>query len=105
MFLVMYAVFDSASGVYDRPFCARSEGEAIRSFTDVACDCDHPIGRHPEHYSMFRVGSFDDNDGEIIPESAKCVARAHELVANSRNIVPGSLKEGNGTMVDNPGVE
>ncbi len=84
MRVFMYCVFDSCSGLYDRPFCAQADGAAVRSFGDIACDAEHPIGMHPEHYSLFRVGLFDDNSGVIEPELAVCIAKAHECVAGSR---------------------
>ena len=80
----LYSVFDSASAMYERPFCAQADGAAIRSFTDIACDADHPIGMHPEHYSLFRLGTFDDNTCVVDPELAVCIGKAHELVASSR---------------------
>ena len=76
----MYAVYDTAAGVYDRPFVGRSDGEAVRSFQDIANDKEHPIGKHPEHYSLHSVGVYDDNTGDIDPKDRKCIARAHELV-------------------------
>ena len=84
MRLFLYCVFDSCSGVYDRPFCANADGSAVRSFGDIACDAEHPIGMHPEHYMLFRVGLFDDNTGEIVPEVPVCLCKAHELVAAGR---------------------
>ena len=84
MRLFMYCVFDSASGVYDRPWVAQSDGSAIRSFGDIACDAEHPIGKHPEYYSLFRVGEFDDNTGVIVAETCVCIGMAHELVACGR---------------------
>lgn len=80
----VFSVFDSCSAVYDRPFISSADGAAVRSFGDIACDADHPIGAHPEHYLLFRIGTFDDNSGELVPESPCCVAKAHELVAASR---------------------
>ena len=87
MRVFMYAIFDSCSKVYDRPWVARSDGEAMRSFGDIASDFSHPIGKHPEHFSCFRVGLFDDNTGEIVPENPCCIARAHELVSDSDKVV------------------
>lgn len=86
MKLFMYSIFDSASGVYDRPFCALTDAAAIRSFADIAVDESTPIGRHPEDFSLFRVGLFDDNKGAIEPQNAECISRAHELAA-SRGVV------------------
>jgi hypothetical protein len=91
MRLFMYAIFDSCSGVYDRPFCANADASAIRSFGDAAGSAESVIGMHPEHFSLYRIGLFDDNTSEIVPEDAVCIARAHELVAASRKIVSGSL--------------
>ena len=77
----MYSVFDSCVCVYDRPFVASNDSQACRSFGDIAQDVSHPFGMHPEHYSLFRIGAFDDSDGTLFPEMIVCVARAHELVA------------------------
>ena len=92
MLLMVFTIYDSCSGVYDRPFVARSEGEAKRSFSDVACDADHPIGKHPEHFALYRLGTYDDNTGKIDGEAPIHVANAHELIAAARVIKPGSLK-------------
>ena len=91
MRLFLYCVFDSASGVYDRPFCAQSDGAAIRSFGDIASDAEHPIGKHPECYSLYRVGEFDDNAGALVAEDAICIGKAHELVAAARRIGNGQM--------------
>lgn len=77
----MYAIFDSCSAVYDRPFVMVADGAAIRSFTDIAKDKEHPIGAHPEHYSLWRIGQYDDNKGVITSDKNECIARAHELAA------------------------
>ena len=87
----VYSVFDSVSGVYDRIWQSISDGAALREFTDIACNADHPIGRHPEHYSLFRVAEFDDNTGELIVCEPKCIGRAHELVVASRQVDANQL--------------
>ena len=89
----VYTVNDSCSGIYDRPFVGRSDGESLRSFTDIACDADHPIGKHPEHFSLWRVGTFDDNTGVVDPEVPVCIGKAIDLVAASRVIKPGGLRD------------
>ncbi len=90
MKLFVFAVFDTCSGVYDRPMCARSEGEMLRAFTDLACNAEHPIGAHPEHYKLFSIGVYDDNNGELINTGSECIASAHELVADSRRVDVGA---------------
>lgn len=80
----IYAIFDKAIGAYMRPFFMQADGQAIRAFTDLAVQADHEIGQHPEDYSLYRLGSFDDSNAEIEVVDARCLARAHELAAKSR---------------------
>lgn len=81
-----YTIFDSCSGAYSRPFFAAADGEAVRNFGDIASDAEHPIGKHPEHYSLYRSGTFDDQTGKLFPEEVNHLANAHELVALGRNM-------------------
>ena len=88
----MYVIHDTASGVFDLPFCMRSEAEAIRAFTDACVSADGMIGKHPEHFQLFYVGAYDDNTGKIDSVAPRHVANGIELVAKARRIEPGSLK-------------
>lgn len=88
----VYSIFDVASGVYLRPFMMQSDGQATRAFKDIATDADHDIGKHPEDYSLFRVGIFDDNKGTLIPENPECLCTALEMVASSRKVDREALK-------------
>ena len=85
MRLNVYTIFDSAAGAYMRPFFMQSDGQALRSFTDIATDKDHEIGKHPEDYSLYRIGTYDDNVGRLVPEDKECLATAEEVVSASRN--------------------
>lgn len=82
----MYSVFDRASGIYERPFCARSDMEAMRSFSDIAVSKDHPIGQHPDDYTLFRVGTYDDNKGQIVGEASEKIINGAEAVASSQSV-------------------
>ena len=73
MLLHLYCVFDVKSGVYDRPFCSVSDGVALRSFTDICLDADHPVGMHPEDYSLYWLGAFNDNDASLAIPDKKCL--------------------------------
>lgn len=83
-----YSVYDSATNAYMRPFCFQTDGQALRSFGDEAVRADSEISKHPEDYSLFRIGSFDDAEGELIGCAPHCLARAHELAAQSRQRQP-----------------
>lgn len=86
-----YTIFDTCSGAYSRPFFTQSDGDAIRQFGDIANDVTHPIGKHPEHYKLFRNGIFDDEFGTYTPEETSHLANAHELMSNQQSGIQTDL--------------
>lgn len=58
-------VFDSAAQAYSNPVFAVSQGVAMRSFMDAAGAKDTTIGQHPEHHSLFLLGSFEPTTAEF----------------------------------------
>ena len=86
MKMKMYSIYDRCAAAYMRPFYTQRDDEAIRSFRDLALDAQHPVGQHPEDYSLFRIGEFDDNTGSVTGENPECLTRAHELVVAAREV-------------------
>lgn len=56
----VFTVYDSKAEAYLQPFFSVSKGAAIRSFSDAINDSQSTIGKHPEDYILFALGSFDD---------------------------------------------
>lgn len=82
----VYSIFDSASGVYDKPTFANSDAEIIRAFGDICASADHPIGMHPDDYTLMRIGEFDNNTGEIKPEVPVKLINGLESVATGQTV-------------------
>jgi len=82
----LYAIFDTASGIYDRPIFAQADGMVTREFSDLVNNAEHIYGQHPEDYSVFRLGAFDNLTGKLTNENNECLATGLELVALSRNV-------------------
>ena len=61
----IYAVYDVASGVYDGPFPGVADGAVIRDFTDMCKKGDSKMGQHPEDFTLFKVGTWNDGTGEV----------------------------------------
>ncbi len=93
MKLNIYSIYDTAAGLYSRPFFCQSDAEALRMFSDLSVDAEHPVGKHPEDYSIFRLGIFDDNKGTLQNEDNECLATALEQVAGSRKVDPIKITE------------
>lgn len=65
MKLKIFAVYDSKAEAYARPFFDQATGAAVRSFAEIANDKNHPIGKHPGDYTLFEIGEYNDQNGEI----------------------------------------
>lgn len=83
----LYAIYDRASGIYDGPVPGHSDGQMIRKFSDLACSAEHEIGKHPDDYTLFRVGNWNDGTGELNDIPSEKLINGAEAVAASRGVV------------------
>jgi hypothetical protein len=81
----LYAVLDSASGIYDGPVPQQADGVALRGFTNMAKNPQSPIGQNPECFSLWRVGKWNDATGEVVPEVKECLGHAVDLINENEN--------------------
>ncbi len=82
----VYAIFDSCSGIYEKPFFHTADDVVRREFQDVATTADHPINKHPEHYSLWRLGNFDNLTGKLVEERNECLWTALEAISQSQDL-------------------
>ncbi len=101
----IYSIFDTATAVYSPPFYQKSDGEALRTFQDIAKNPETDIGKHPEDYSMFRLGTFDNNKAKYHIEDKECLCTALEILATvKRDQMEPDLPLGNGGTPYKPGL-
>lgn len=62
---LIYSVYDSKIKAYGQIFLQMSEGEALRSFTDIVNDPQSIFNKHPEDYTLFEIGTWDYTEGKI----------------------------------------
>lgn len=79
----MFAVYDSKARCFFAPFTSQSVATARRAFA-AAVNAAHDHGatmiqQHPEDFTLFRVGSFDDDTGVM---TAMQPPENHGLAAN-----------------------
>ena len=79
----LYAIFDTCSGIYEKPFFHTADDSVKREFQDVCMEEKHPISRHPEHYSVWRLGIFDNTTGSVVDEANECLWTAVEAIAQA----------------------
>ncbi len=79
MILSIYSVWDSAADAYIQPFFATNDKVALRMFHSACQDRSHDFNMHAQDYTLFRLGTFDQEKGDLLPENMTAIARAHEL--------------------------
>lgn len=47
----------------------RNDACAVRNFEHAVRQPDSLLASHPNDYSLFRVGQFDDETGVVVPEA------------------------------------
>ena len=84
----IYAVRDLKATAFLFPHFDASHGEAIRHFGDLVKNTKSPFYAHPEDYSLFFVGQFDDIEAKVIPlkEQAVYMAQALDFVQKNNEV-------------------
>lgn len=79
----IYVIYDSKAGLYNTPFFMLNDAVALRSFTDLAQDKSTDVGRHPEDFTLYKIGLYDDVSADIkLSKPAETMCRAIEVVSN-----------------------
>lgn len=79
--LRLYSIKDSAADAHMRPWVARNHAEALRAFSDLARDSGHAVGQHPEDYSLWYHGEFDEMSGDLRADVKVYLGHASDQVA------------------------
>lgn len=66
----IYSIHDKKAEAYLPPFFLHSQGMAIRAFSDLVKQEKHPFHLHPEDYTLFEIGEYDDTSGRITPNES-----------------------------------
>jgi len=62
---MVFAVFDIKAEAYLQPFFLDTTGQALRSIYDCIKDPNHQFGAHPEDYTLYYVGLYDQSTCEF----------------------------------------
>ena len=78
----MYSIYDKAAKAFNTPFFMHNKALAIRAFEDnVNSAEDNNISKHPEQFSLFCLGEYDDSTAKFeILDQPDLEATALELV-------------------------
>lgn len=82
--LEFYSVYDSKAQIYDLPALALNKESLLRDVLNMLRDPRQVRNKYltnAEDYSIFRIGSFSKETGEITPTKPEHIANMHELRA------------------------
>lgn len=88
--LCVLAVRDSAADVYGSPFFVPSIGVGIRNFGEAINkqDENNMMYQHPEDFSLWSLGVYDDGTGAFETHVPKQVARGQETAIRKNGSNP-----------------
>lgn len=70
----LVAMYDSKMEKYTPVHPVAARGAAVRGFSDVISG-DNDVGRHPEDFSLWILGLWNESTGEVWPHARECIAR------------------------------
>lgn len=79
MIYPIYSINDALAG-FQSPTLMNNDAFAMRAFSENFSDV-----KSPQDYSLFKIGMFDTETGEIIPEVPTIVCRATDFVKENNN--------------------
>lgn len=79
---VMMSVRDSAGELFGQPFFVTAVGAAVRGFADEVNRAapDNAVFQHPEHFDLYKVGTFEDDTGQVTGIIPEHVVAARDLL-------------------------
>lgn len=88
----MFAVYDSKAKCFYAPFTSQNAATAIRNFSQAvnAQGGDTQIAKHPEDFTLFKIGEFDDELGTLQRlDQLENLGLAANFKVNVRLVQPG----------------
>lgn len=105
MIYQVFAVKDSKAAAFALPFFLPRMELAIRSFKDAVSDPKHEMHRHPEDYSLWCLGEYDDEKGAMLPVEPLQVARAVDVPGEAEGPSAPRKIDSMANMTFRPGVD
>jgi hypothetical protein len=67
----VFTCYDSKTEAYLPPFIMSTSAEAIRAFETTSNDPNSNMCRYPDDFTLFEIGTWDDDKGTISMHEAK----------------------------------
>lgn len=78
----VFSIYDAKAESYLPPFTTHTYGIAERMFTDMVNTPEHQFNRHPEDYTLFAIGSYDDQTAHMTSTELTPIINGLQAIAN-----------------------
>lgn len=68
---LLFSIYDSKAETFYKPIPDISVGSMLRNFQELSNDKNTVVGKHPEDFTLFQIGEWDDDKGEVIMLESK----------------------------------
>jgi hypothetical protein len=75
----VFTIRDDKAQCYMPPFYSPNSGTAMRAISELLLDPQHTFTKHSEDYSLWLLGSYDDNTGKFDTTAPEHVINIIEL--------------------------
>lgn len=83
MIAQMFSVYDAKAGSFAQPFFSQNKQLALRAISAVMHDETHTFFMHAEDYTLYWLGSWDDETGALEPGHPEAVTNLNSLKRES----------------------
>lgn len=92
--LKLYALHDSKAKMYNRPMPSQNDETSIRGFMEAAIKPDTDINNNPSDYSLFRIGTYDEETSILTPETPPefLISAEQAILTHNENELHNKLK-------------
>lgn len=87
----IYSVFDSKAAIFSPPFYMSNNAMAIRSFGEIVEDKNTMVARHPEDFSLYMLGAFDDETGNLASIKPINLVTASSMIVKPEKVDLGKM--------------
>ncbi len=95
MKMQVYSILDAKSGLYAKPFYMINTNMAVRAFGDLCNDKATTISAHPEDYTLYEIGSYEDTTAKLEAITPQPISNAAAQIRyNAQPELPMKLKDG-----------
>lgn len=77
---VLCTVYDEKAEYFIRVFAVATVAEAKRQFEDAVQDRESIMYRHPKDFTLYHVGDFDDDSGQLVQVDRKMLINGAEVM-------------------------